>query len=68
LKEVEKCGCPTGAVRGEKLHNVVENMDYLRKTMTEVNSKLFYGLLILIIIAFMAGVNVTNELIKLIPR
>ena len=64
LKQLEQCGCPKGEVREEKIHNMNNNMDYLRKTMTEVNSKLFWGLLLLSIMSFFAGVNMWQEILK----
>lgn len=68
IKQIETNGCAKGGVQDEKIHNISENMQYLRKTMSEVNAKLFWGLLMLSIMSFLAGVNTWNELIKVIIR
>lgn len=64
LRQIEKCGCGAGQVREERIHNMTENMEYMRKTLSEVNSKLFWGLLMLCIISFLAGINVWQEFLR----
>ena len=64
ITKVERCGCPSGNIREEKIHNLTDNLDYLRKTTNAINDKLFWGLLLLIVIAFMAGVNITTGIMQ----
>jgi hypothetical protein len=66
ISQLEKCGCPAGNIREEKIHNLTENLGYLRKTTNAINDKLFYGLILLVIVAFLAGVNVTSQLVKMV--
>lgn len=68
IESIFSRGCPAGEIREEKIHNLTENIGDLRKTMREVNDKLWWGLLALVLIAFLAGVNVANEAVKLFIR
>ena len=68
IAQVEKCGCPIGKVHDEKLVGVNKDMDKVLKSLDELKAttgqiieKLFWGLLVLVIIAFMAGINITNS-------
>ena len=67
--QIERCGCPEGNVRKERIDNAQRQINKHDETIEKIfdkidaiNTKFFIGLVILIIVAFMAGVNIMQNL------
>lgn len=67
LLDIQKAGCKLGAMNSEKIHHLENNNVDIKSSIAKINDKLFWGLVILIIVGFLAGVNVMTNL-SLIPR
>lgn len=72
--QIEHNGCPEGKVRREKVSNLTDKIDRHDTTIEKIfdridriNDKIMWGLLIMIIIGFLAGVNIMQNM-NLIPK
>lgn len=67
LRDVERFGCAAGKVREEKVINIEKTMDDMKKAIESINIKMFWGMIIFVVIAIMAGINVAGML-HIIPK
>lgn len=65
IRQIETDGCPMGAVQEEKIHNMVICMEEVKKSLGQINDKLFWWIIIMIVMTFMAGVNTWESILKL---
>lgn len=65
-------GCGYGAVNREKIcdleSNVSRGFREMKDTLKELNNRLFVGIITVIVLSFLSGINVWESLIKLILR
>jgi hypothetical protein len=67
LLDMQRGGCSVGKINAEKIHHLETNNIDIKSTLSKINDKLFWGLVIMIIVGFLAGVNVMTNL-QIIPK
>ena len=74
MDELNRNGCSVGKVQQEEINNLCQSLDELKiiikdmsikfeKTMDKIDMKWMIGLVLIILVAFMAGINV-GEVIR----
>lgn len=66
IRQIEIYGCQKGKVRGEKVHHIELLLGEMKESIKAINNKMFWGLIILLVLSFMAGINVWQEILKLV--
>lgn len=67
LRSIEKFGCTNGQVRQERVHNISECIVEMKADIKWLRNSYYVGLVLLIFIALMAGINVAGVL-NLVPK
>lgn len=67
LRTIEKFGCTNGQVRQERVHNISECIAEMKVDIKWLRNSYYVGLVLLIFIALMAGINVAGVL-NLVPK
>lgn len=65
---LQKDGCKTGAVNRDRITHLENNNIDIKSSIAKINDKLFWGLIILIIVGFLAGVNVMTNFLSVLPK
>jgi uncharacterized membrane protein len=66
LRTIEKEGCPNGKVREEKVSGIEKILGEIKVTVNDTNNMIKWGILIIIILAFLAGIQCFKDIISLL--
>ena len=68
LRKLENEGCIHGKMVDKEINSIHDCMAEIKQALNDLTNKVTWGILIVIILAFFAGINVWQETLKLVVK